>query len=647
MKVISWTQDEWKKNLQRRLHFCKKARKSAERVARENEKILFTDIGQYPDQIVVTEENLLRFDTGEMEVGQEQIGINYSWKYVRFLHSQMSANPPSVLFRPTSTDVSDRRSADAADRVGRHLGRKLTVQEIVDQANLATLVYGNGYVRTKWNPMLGDIAPDGFNEATGEILMEGDHDCYSPNWWNIWLDYQAKSWAGSCGVRFFFEKFEYPMEEAAALFPDDKDSLDRYARTRAQDYSDLDKDKVYDDVVDIYEYVEKGLALNGMAGRRAFCLEDGTVLGKPSHNPHPAAGLGLHRNGDSDVPGQLYDKTFVEYVVKLQDVLNRLDSTLLDNVEAHGVIRMVLPEGADVEDEAVSNHAFDYIKIVGNSGNGPYFPNPPQLMPDLWRFREQLVQGMQELAGINDSMLGQVKREMSGFSIQTAIDAGNMVRRRLFNKYTAMVESIYRDLLAIAQEHWTLPQEIQVVGKERAFETTEFSRADITGGFDVVAEYGASLSLDPSRRREEIQQIKGDLKEAGVSMRTIVGMYRLNELETLYDRVEIAGMRMREIFDKIIAKETAVDVEPNMDHAGMLEFANEYVMSAEFRDLPQNLKDLINDHIEQRRQAAAQQATGGQMAPPTAGGGPQPGGPQLVPEAPTAAAPTEGMPNAA
>jgi len=38
------------------------------------------------------------------------------------------------------------------------------------------------------------------------------------------------------------------------------------------------------------------------------------------------------------------------------------------------------------------------------------------------------------MAGVNDSMFGQQKREQSGFSMQYATNQGKMVRRRLFNK---------------------------------------------------------------------------------------------------------------------------------------------------------------------------------------------------------------------
>jgi hypothetical protein len=610
LKIQSWSPDEWESNLNKRLDQAKRYRLQFERMWRENEKILFTDIGQYPDQIVVTEENLLRFDTGEEEVGQDQIGMNYAWKYVRFVHSQMSANPPTVMVRPASTDSDDRKKADAADRISRHLRRKLHVQEHVDQANLNALTYGNGYIRTKWDSLGGDLRE--FNKKTNEILMDGDISMYAPTPWNIYLDPNAKTWFD---IGWFFERHEIPYHEAKFLFPDDAEMLDQHIRKRLGAGSELRENNALEEVVDVYEYIEKGMPINGMAGRKAFCMEDGKVLGEPMENDNPNQGLSLRIMGDSDVPGNIYNKTFVEYITKIQDFLNRFDSTIIDNIEAHLVVRMVLPEGAEIEDEAISNSGWDWIKMTGSAGNGPHFVSPPGLMPDAWRFREAALQGMQELAGVNDAMLGNSSREVSGFALQTMVDSGNTVRRRLFNKYTDFVELIYKDLLELAKENWEEERTIMVLGAERAFESESFSKADIDGGFDIVAEYGASLSLDPARRREEIQQLKPDLVEAGMSPRAIVQMYRLNELDSIYDRMAVASVRQQEIFDEIISEGKPVPVEEMMDHQGMLEHAYHYLMGAEFKYLKPDIKKLIEEHVKEREQAAAQAATKGQGAP--------------------------------
>ncbi len=264
-------------------------------------------------------------------------------------------------------------------------------------------------------------------------------------------------------------------------------------------------------------------------------------------------------------------------------------------------------------------------------------------MPDVHKLRENLVQGIQEMAGVNDSMLGQVNRELSGFAVQTAIDAGNQCRRRLFNKYTQSVRDFWRMYLGNVVKYWNDPRTITVLGKEKAFEAADLRGADVSHGYDFVVEYGASLSLDPARRREEIMQLMPIFEKAGIPDKTILSMLRLNELDALYDRTQLSADRQREIFEKMLATGQPIEPRDLQDHAGMLDYAYTFVMSAEYRDLGSEEQEMIDEHIKKREQMAAQAATKGQADPAAAaaaaGGAPPPPGPPatMSPDAPPSA----------
>jgi hypothetical protein len=225
-------------------------------------------------------------------------------------------------------------------------------------------------------------------------------------------------------------------------------------------------------------------------------------------------------------------------------------------------------------------------------------------------------------------MVGDVKREMSSLSIQTAISAGNMVRRRLFNKYQMQCESVFKHILGLMIEHWDTKHLIMVVGKEQAFETAELKGADIDGGYELVTSYGTSLSLDPASRREEIMQLWPLLKEAGVSAKTILSYIKLNELSSILDRNQLASDRQRETFEEMVAKYNMgipvyIAPEEMQDHSGMLEFAYLYVMTQTYKHLPTEVKGYIVRHINEREQLAVAAATGRQQALGVAAPAPQ------------------------
>jgi hypothetical protein len=226
------------------------------------------------------------------------------------------------------------------------------------------------------------------------------------------------------------------------------------------------------------------------------------------------------------------------------------------------------------------------------------------------------------MAGVNDAMFGNMKRETAGFTMQYSVNQGNMVRRRLFNKYTAVVESVYRAILNLVIKHWTETKTVYVLGSERAFEATDIKGTDVNGGFDLDVEYGSSLSLDPQTRREEIMSLMPVFEKAGVDTKTILGMLRLNELEGMYDIMQLSQERQREIFEEMISTGGYIKPRELQEHTGMLAFAYRYVMTAEYKYLDDKYKVLIEQHIKDREVLAANSATGGGDAP-----GPLPQGP--------------------
>lgn len=604
MKVVSWSPEQAREILRRRLESAQKHRKLFETQWKANYQLINNANSAQVGQLNISFDNLLEVGGSEDDQSSSSIGTNYAFKYLRFLHSQMSANPPASTARAASTDPDDRRRADAADRILRHGLQAYQKQEVMDQCTLKTLTFGIGWLKQIWNPDKGEVSQ--FDPATNEITMTGDIEIYSPDIGDVWIDPDARVWKD---VRYAFERKMLSKEEAIFLYPEHKEAIE----TMLEDEQRNSKNLAYssprqneEQQVEIFEYHEKANPINGMAGRFVRFLKDYTLLGPVKKNPMPQGTIPFYPLTYLDLPDQVYAKSVVEYVADLQDMLNRMDSSIVDNVQAHGVIRMLVPDTADIEDEALSDSTWDWVKYSGTREPKPMAA--PQLMPDLWQARNTMQMGIQELFGINDSQLGIQKREQSAVSQQTAIEQGTMIHRRLFKKYAMMVEAMDRDYLALIQKHWNEPRTIRVLGKENAFEVKDFKGSDIASGFDLEVDYGRALPLDPNLRRESILLLTPMLKEAGLSSKQILQYLKLNDLQGVQDRLELAANRQREIFETMIAKisqgipaeEAYIAPEELEEHAGRLEFAYTFIETVEFKYLPEITKDLIRMHVRER-----------------------------------------------
>ena len=605
-KIISWDPKQAKAELNKRLRGAKKARQSFEDQWRTNGNIVYNALSKNTAQFNITFDNVIELESGEVDEGDSEVGTNYAFKYLRFRHGQLSSNPPSVIARPSSPDSSDRQKADAADRIIRHGYEDGNIQELFDQAVLKTLTRGTGWIKQVWDPDKGDIVD--MNEETQEVTLEGDLHCYAPDTFDVWCDPIARRWED---VRYIFERHLMPLEQAKYLWPEKFELLKKAVRKeKPQSYNDA----YVEDVVEVFEYWEKSLPYNGNVGRHAWHLDDGTLLEPMTKNPHLHHRLPYYMMTDIDVEDVVYGKSTIEYVARKQELLNRFDSGLVDAMEAHGAVRLLVPESTEINDDEISNSNYDIIKYSG--AVPPHHMAPAQLPPDLFRLRQQLRDDIQEMMGLNDAQLGIQKRETSGFSQQTMIESGNINNRRMFNKYTKFVKEFWRDRLGLIKEHWDIPRLILTLGQENAFEAAKIKGADIAGGFDIVVEYGASLPLDPNLRREQIMLLIEPLTQAGVPMKRVLKHLKLNELDNIYDELEQGERRQREIFEEMLALHKQggdVYIEPKEleDHESMLVFAQKYTMSMEYKVLPEEVKVLIDQHIKDRMELAAQVATQG------------------------------------
>jgi len=646
-KIVQWNPEQAQKELAKRLKFAKEQRIRLESEWDSNESTIMNAAGE------TSRVNMgVDWNSGALVEDADQsdsdIGVNYAFKNFRFIHSQLCANPPTVIPRPSSSDLSDRRKADAADRLVRYAMRTYGLPEVFAQCTYYALQFGTGFIKTTWDAEAGE--PLDFDEETGELTMEGDikFTALSPR--SIFLDPDATRWSE---VKYVIELIYMPYEEAIYRFPEKADALKKFRREQSGysaeapiSYDSAFKTSPYD-VVEIYEYWEKGLPYNGMVGRHCYFLADGTLLTDMRPNPFRFTspkdrGLGLpeqalneqqrdlpataylpyHQLTDIDVGGAVWGRSFIAYEAPLQATYNRILSSLLDCVQAHGVTRVLLPEGAEIADKAITNSPWDIVRYTGN--REPSFMEPMPFPPAAADLLNLVKQGGDDMAAVNESMFGQQSREQSGFSMQYATNQGNMIRRRLFDKYVTLVENVYKAYLNLIRKYWSEPRTILVLGKEKAFESIDIQGADIDGGFDLVVEYGASLSLDPTSRRQELLQLLPLFQQAETdpAAKKILAMLRLNELEGMYDRMQLAADRQREIFEEMIATDLYIGLGEAEDDVNMLAWAADYRMSAEFKYLTPEHQALVLRHIKERAMRVGQ--TGG--APMGAGGGGAQGG---------------------
>lgn len=624
MKVISWTPEEAKKHLQSRFEKASKHRKQKfETQWLSNESVLFGN-GKGPIQPTQSFNSLAEVFARDISSDSRSLHVPQIMRNLRILHSQMSANPPSVLAEAMSSELQDQDSAKAANHIIDYGLYTYKFQEKVDLTSLSTLVYGSGFGKCVFDGTRGKLLR--YDEGSGEITMAGDMLVKPVLIWNVFIDPDAECWDD---VRYVFERVMLSFEEAASRFPQYLDQLMQYAVSTDKHPSQVDgyirgemglentrKGADETSMIPILEYYEAAAPVNGMAGRHCFCLPDGTILGSMRKSPIPGGDLPYSILTDIDIPGEVYGKTTVDYAVSLSSVVDELDSLILENVEVHGSIHLVVFDGADINEKDLSVSAVDVIRVNGAANQAPFHLSAPPLSGDIYNLRNSSMQAIDAIMGVNEALQGNIPRELSGFAVQQAMNAANLARRRLYNKYTMFVEKLWTLFLNSVHVNWTNKRKVLVTGIEDAVKVASYNGADLDGQYTIKASYGTMFSLDPGMRRQEILQAQPILEKAGVTPKQIARHLRYDDIAGAFDAAEEARKRQYEIFEKMVASyhtEGEVKYIPASEmavayHVEMAEAGYEYVMKRYFLDQPQDVKQAIYQHIREREQMAAQQA---------------------------------------
>ncbi len=561
----------------------------------------------------------------------KQINLPQIAKNVRYLQSQMSANPPSIMPVPTSSDQSSARAAKAASCLSEYGREQYRFQEVQDLDCLSAIVYGTGISKLYNDPNAGE--PKGYNPAKGIAEAQGDIQNEHKSVWDIWFSADAKVFDK---ILDFFESEKMPVSKAKALWPDAEEMIEVEASQSVLKSGEQwgmlsNADLLRDDTimregvdggegtVEVIHWHQKGTIYNGFLGYQGSFLRGCfKFLEEPTESLQPDALHPYDILTDLDCPGHVYGKSTLDFAIPLGLIVDQLDGMAFDNIETHGNIKVLVYNSSEINDSDLNTDPVEIIRVQGNPSTAPTHLAAPPLTIDIYKLRENLKKEIDDIMGINDVLQGNFKKDLSGFSAQTAINAANLVRRRLFNKYTAYVKSKHEKLNANVIEFWEEKRELIVVGTEKYADVKYLKGSDIAKGYVLRAQYGESFSADPASRREEIMQMMPILEKAGVSPKFLIGRLQFNEIQNLVDYTELAKQRQLEIFDRMIKtfEETGVPENIPADemkiayHADMAQAALDYFMTREFDVLPSELKAVMYEHYADREKLAALMAAG-------------------------------------
>jgi len=565
-----------------------------------------------------------------------RVGSQYTYPFVKASHAKMLSVAPTVEIIPSTNSNDDKSAAKAARIFVDYARPQFKVQEKVSKTFLYSLLGGTAAIKVAWNSQLGKMVENENllekNEqgelvetpaiAEDEILMTGDIDLLPIQARNLIIDPNCEdaNFAEWCAERAWLTK-----EEFKAFFgkePPVKEDMGEAAtstpiKERVFNMPSLSSKK---DLIPVWEYWEKKMPRNGLKGYHAFYC-NGVIMEDPESNfehPFEHGQLPYVFITDVDVPESPYGMTKIELSEGAQNTINAIDSRILDNINMHASIKLVVPKNAS-NNEGVLTNEVDVVYETGPNDTAPYQLQPASMPAYVFNMRLEKYREIQDIFSWRESSQGKIERELSGYAVNFAAEQDDKANLDMQIKVKNFYVNLYKLILETASEKYPDEIQLQVLGKENEYEFYRWSGASISSGWDIRPIHGTTLPLDGASRRQALtdlwdKKILNDPKQ-------LLRLLELGDVQQAFDPSYKARIRQQEEIDIMIQQNVDIDVLENEDHEAHYGEVFDYMQSKDFYTLSPELQAHIIAHANAHKQSVVNRdipdmpAMGAEMPP--------------------------------
>lgn len=572
-----------------------------------------------------------------------------------FMQSKLTLSEPSTVAKAYTADEADHNAARYAQLVIEHLKNGTSLKPVVEKDfNLNVSSIGLGVLYIGWDPDGGTRvidAPEDFNPLEDDFTMEGDYEYRSVSPYNFIMDPTCTDFnvdGKNCAelrkipLDAIIHKVRKKMLEYGAdeeEIEEKIESLKDYSKTCKNmefagkipdDNEEADKAAPY---VLLWEYWEKAEPWNGLLGRYVLFTNTEDFEGGEidiifaeahpyDHKRCPFAVL-----TDMDIADDPAGMSRMVLAMPMANTMSQMFSHVLANIELHGHIKMLVPEGS-MSKEYLSDAPFKPIEYNSALGDKPGLLAPTQVTSDIWRLHTLLEKEIDALYGANEFSRGEIPRELSSFAVSLAVERDDQFRIRIFNKKKECIKILYQQSLWLTQQYVTEDRMFLIAGDSNSWSFEYFNGNKLLGKYGVFVSYGLYQPTDPHAQKDQLLEVYklGMYEKAGGNVKRLVTSLVDGDMLELRDMFEAATVIQKQETVRMINGEE-VAVQEWHEHNAHYEELARYMNTMEFERLDEETQQRVLTHSQQHAQAIAQLKAKAAQA----GGQPQGGQPQQGP----------------
>ena len=563
--------------------------------------------------------------------------LNYIRPFVRSAVSDMLRNLPNPEVVSAHSDPTAMSKAKAATQLANSFLRNGVIRfETLYNACLAAQIHGGSWFKVSWNPFTGpssrtlktkeskktpgmmepvlDVFGDPVYEKTflGEIQVE---HC------NIAECLPDPTATTEEDLRYVVQLKTYPVTRLNEMFPDGD-----YFGKEIQWQTNYRANSGAEDAIAVADPYDGG-AYNG-SGKVNDQAELAFIFEKPCMAYPNGRQIVLHHEvllhvdrlpdfqfpyillkGQNLVESSLYSDGIVKDLIGPQRSINRAASKqreMLDRVVNPWLLE---PRGAELKMDELADIPGSIVTY--NYGFQPKYIDHPPIDPSTFRYQDNLITVMKDISTYSDVSRGDVPQNVSsGRALAYLAEFERGVHAPDVQIFKEAVTKIMKHCLLIAKERYTDGRMIQMLGPNNEWHTKIFRSEEFDFDHELVIEpYSGAPNSRAMRYSEALEAMQvGGLSDSpdAERFRRIVGWdYQgrsTNDVDEQHRSVaqsENAQFKVDPFSGIRVAQEDNHDIH--------IDEHNKFRISHEFRNLPAQIRQMLDNHVAEHENYRSQQ----------------------------------------
>lgn len=583
--------------------------------------------------------------------------INRIRPLLRTEMSKLTSQRPTAYVVPSTSDDRDMYAANAAEQIWDSLYNRNHFARLMRRAVFWTSVTGNGFIKSWWD----EDKVDEESNLLGDICFESltPFHVFVPDLKEEELENQP----------WVIHAANKNTEQLSMHFGMDIKSANNKGDLLEESFSNvmgIDQGKGKDETI-VYEmWLKPGVTKLAPDGAMITVCGDSQLLaitdGWPyEHNQFPFAHIGHVETG------KFYRDSTVTDLVPLQREYNRTRGQIIEAKNRMSKPQLVAEMGSLDASKITSEPG---QVILYRPGFAPPQPLALQGLPSyVLQELDRIQVDMNEISGQHEVSRGQVP---SGITAATAIsylqEQDDSKLAFTYDSIEEATEKLAFQTLTYVKQFWDTPRMVKVAGDDSSFDVLAFQGSDLRGNTDIRIESGSALPTSRAAKQAFIMDL---MKMGFIDPQKGLEVMEIGGINKIYESIQVDARQAQrenlkmaqvtqplidqhnqETFQKLMQDPNAqamiqsgqVTVDPQtgqisaMTEGGPVPFDmplivpvndwdnhqlhiakhNDYRKSQSFENLPDEAKQVFDQHVRAHVHAIVVGAQGAMQLPPEA-----------------------------